>query len=93
MEVKKVGKTYSNTPKGRSSIPSKPGSYTLKSRSGKALYYGETNNLNRRIKEHYYDKAKHFSSVSIIPTKTKKQAERIEDRRLSQKNPPLNKKK
>jgi len=91
--VKKVGKTYSNTPKGRRIIPSKPGSYTLKNRSGKSLYYGETNDLNRRIKEHHYDNTKHFSRVSITPTQTKTQAKKIEDRRLRQKKPPLNKKK
>ena len=88
-----MGKTYSNTPKSRREIPSKPGSYTLKTRGDKALYYGETNDLNRRIKEHHYDTTKHFSKVSITPTKTKTQAKKIEDRRLRQKKPPLNKKK
>ncbi|MFW9970474.1 MAG: GIY-YIG nuclease family protein [Candidatus Odinarchaeota archaeon] len=88
-----MGKTYANTPKSRREIPSKPGSYALKTQSGKSLYYGETNNLNRRIKEHHYDKSKHFSKVSITPTKTKSQAKKIEDRRLHQKKPPLNKKK
>ena len=88
-----MGKTYANTPKSRREIPPKPGSYTLKNKSGKPLYYGETNNLNRRIKEHHYDKTKQFSRVSITPTKTKTQAKKIEDRRLHQRKPPLNKKK
>lgn len=88
-----MGKTYSNTLKSRREIPSKPGSYTLKNRSGKALYVGETNNLNRRIKEHHYDTTKHFSKVSITPTRSKSQARKIEDRRLHQRKPPLNKKK
>ena len=86
-------KKYSNTPKGRREIPSKPGSYALKTRSGKSLYYGETKDLNRRIKEHHYDKTKHFSNVAITPTRTKTQAKKIEDRRLHQKKPPLNKRK
>lgn len=89
--MKKVGKTYPNTPKGRRQIPSKPGSYVLKDRNDKTLYYGETKNLNRRIKEHHYDKSKHFSLVSVTPTQTKSQARKLEDRRLQQKKPPLNK--
>jgi len=52
-----------------------------------------TKNLNRRIKEHHYDKSKHYAKVSITPTKTKSQAKRIEKQRLSNRKPSYNKKK
>ncbi len=88
-----MGKTYNNTKKGRNSIPAAPGAYTLKNRKNKATYQGMTKNLNRRIKEHHYDKTKPFATVSITKTKTKAQANKIENRRLSNKKPAYNKKK
>lgn len=88
-----MGKTYNNTQKGRKNIPTTPGAYTLKDRKRKEMYQGMTKNLNRRIKEHHYDKTKHFAFVSITPTKTKVQANKIENRRLSNKKPTYNKKK
>ena len=86
----KLGKSYNNTPKGRSEIPAKPGAYNLRNKSGEIIYTGETENLKRRIKEHHYDKTKHFSSITITSTKTKKQAKNIETRRLRAKKPRLN---
>jgi len=77
-----LGKTYKNTPKGRSKLPSKPGAYNLKNRNGKTVYTGETKNLNSRIKDHHYDKSKHFSYITITPTKSKQRAEKIEKKRL-----------
>ena len=50
-----------------------------------------TKNLNRRVKEHHYDKNKHFASVSITPTRTKSKAETIEARRLKSNKPKENK--
>lgn len=84
-------KTYSNTNKSRNQIPKKPGAYNLKNRQGKTTYTGMTKNLNRRIKEHHYDKSKHFTSVTITPTKTKIQANKLENKRLSSKKPAYNK--
>ena len=69
-----MGKTYKNTPKGRSKLPSKPGTYNLKNRNGETVYTGMTKNLNRRIKEHHYSKSKHFSYITITLTKSKQQA-------------------
>ncbi len=86
-------KTYSNTKKGRTSIPSTPGAYTLKDQKGNPKYQGMTKNLNRRIKEHHYDKSKHFAKASVTPTKSKSQAKRIEKKRLSNRKPAYNKKK
>lgn len=86
-------KTYTNTKKSRNQIPKSPGVYNLKNRQGKTVYTGMTKNLNRRIKEHHYDKSKHFDRVAITQTKSKAQANKIEDRRLSSKKPAQNKKK
>ena len=86
-----MAKTYKNTPKGRSELPSKPGTYNLKNRNGETIYTGMTKNLNRRIKEHYYDKSKHFSYITFTPTKSKQQAKRIEKKRLKYHKPSLNK--
>lgn len=58
-------KTFKNSPKGRSEIPEKAGSYILLDKNGKGIYDGVTDNLKRRIKEHYYDKSKHFSYIRI----------------------------
>ena len=91
--MKNLKKIYSNTKKSRNYIPKKSGVYNLKNRQGNTVYTGMTKNLNRRIKEHHYDKSKHFTHVSITPTKTKAQANKIEDRRLSNKKPAYNKKK
>lgn len=91
--MKNLKKTYPNTKKNRSQIPKSPGAYNLKNRQGQTVYTGMTKNLNRRIKEHHYNKSKHFSRVAITPTKTKGQANRYEDRRLSNKKPAYNKKK
>ena len=91
--MKNLKKTYTNTRKSRNHIPKSPGVYNLKNRQGKTVYTGMTKNLNRRIKEHHYDKSKHFAGVAITPTKTKAQANKIEDIRLSNKKPAHNKKK
>ena len=58
-------KTFKNSPKGRSEIPEKAGSYVLLDKRGKEIYEGMTDNLKRRIKEHYYDKTKNFSYIRI----------------------------
>ena len=84
-------KKYSNTPKGRAKIPKSPGAYNLKSRNDKTVYTGETKNLQRRVKEHNRDPNKHFSTVTVSPTKTKGQANKIENRRLAQSKPKYNK--
>jgi len=86
-------KTYPNTKKGRSQVPSRPGAYNLRNRSEKVIYTGETKDLNRRIKEHHYDRSKQFSKVSITPTKSKASAEKIEQKRLKSGKPPQNKRK
>ena len=86
-----MGKTYKNTSKGRKEIPSVSGTYNLKNREGKTIYTGMTKNLNRRIREHHYDKFKRFSYVSITPTKSKNVAKLIENRRLKARTPRLNK--
>ena len=86
-------KTYPNTKKSRNQIPKKAGAYNLKNQQGKTTYTGMTKNLNRRIKEHHYDKSKQFASVSITPTRTKAQANKLENKRLSSKKPTQNKKK
>ncbi|UYP46500.1 hypothetical protein NEF87_002785 [Candidatus Lokiarchaeum ossiferum] len=86
-----TSKTYSNTKKSRSKIPKSPGVYNLKSKSGKTAYTGMTNNLNRRIKEHHQDPSKHFSKVSVKTTKTRAQANSIENRRLKNNKPSGNK--
>ena len=86
-----MGKTYKNTPKGRSELPSKPGAYNLKNRNGETIYTGMTKNLKKRIKEHHYDKSKHFSYITIKPTKSKQQAKTIEKKRLKYHKPSLNK--
>lgn len=67
--IKQVGETYKNTPKGRSEIPEKPGKYSLKNKKGVVIHTGMTINLKRRVKEHHYDKLKHFTYITIIPTK------------------------
>lgn len=59
-------KTFKNSPKGRSEIPNRSGSYILLDKRGKKIYEGITNNLKRRIKEHHYDKSKDFSYIKII---------------------------
>ena len=86
-----IKKTYSNTKKSRREIPKSPGAYNLRNKSGKVVYTGMTKNLNRRIKEHHYDKTKHFASVSITPTRTKSKAEAVEERRLKSNKPKENK--
>ncbi len=91
--MKNLKKTYTNTKKSRNEIPKSPGVYNLKNRQGQTVYTGMTKNLNRRINEHHYDKSKHFARVAITPTKTKAQANKIEDSRLSNKKPAHNKKK
>ena len=77
-EVIHKGKTYKNTPKGRSELPTKRGEYDLKNRKGEVIYKGKTKNINRRIKEHHYDKSKDFSYITIIPKKSQKEAKRLE---------------
>ncbi|MFX1394821.1 MAG: GIY-YIG nuclease family protein [Promethearchaeota archaeon] len=84
-------KTYPNTKKSRNLIPKKPGAYNLKDKSGKVVYTGMTKDLNRRVKEHHYDKSKHFASVSITPTRSKSKAKTIEKRRLKSNKPSENK--
>ncbi len=86
-----MSKTYNNTKKGRNSIPKKPGAYNLLDKNGKKKYTGHTNDLNRRIKEHHQDSQKHFSKVSTTETRSKQQANRIEDKRLAQSKPKYNK--
>jgi len=86
-----LGKTYKNSPKGRSELPSKPGTYNLKNRNGETIYTGMTKNIKRRIKEHHYDKSKHFSYITFISTKSKQQAKKIEKKRLKYHKPLLNK--
>ena len=93
MEIFNMVKKYPNTKKSRNQLPEEPGGYNLKNRQGKTIYTGMTNNLNRRVKEHHYDKSKQFSSVTITPTKTKAQANQLENKRLASRKPPLNKKK
>lgn len=85
-----MGKTYKNTPKGRSELPSKPGTYNLKNRNGETIYKGSTKNVNRRIKEHHYDKSKSFSYITFRPTKSKEQAKKIEKKRLKHHKLSLN---
>ncbi len=84
-------KSYSNTKKGRSEIPKTAGAYNLKNRQGKTVYTGMTKNLNQRIKQHHYDKTKHFTSASVSPTKTKAKAKQVEKNRLSNNKPKYNK--
>ncbi len=86
-----MGKTYGNTPKGRFEIPKKPGAYNLRNKRGVVIYTGMTNNLKRRIKEHSYDKSKQFTSITITATKTKSQANKLENKRLHSKKLPYNK--
>lgn len=49
--MKILGKTYSNTKKGKGKVPTRPCAYSLKGRSGKVKYYGETNNLSKKRRE------------------------------------------
>jgi len=72
-------------------IPNKSGAYNLRDRNGKVIYTGMTNDLNRRVKEHHYEKSKHFASVSITPTRSKSQAKVIEKQRLKSHKPSENK--
>lgn len=44
-------KYYPSTGKG-STPPSVPGEYRIRDKNGKIKYIGETNNLNRRMREH-----------------------------------------
>lgn len=85
--------SYPNTKKGRVGIPKTAGAYNLKNRQGKTVYTGMTKNLNQRIKQHHYDKTKHFTSVSVSPTKSKAKAKQVEKKRLSNYKPKYNKKK
>lgn len=71
-----------NTPKGRNSLKEIPGAYTLKGKNGEDRYHGHTNNLQRRIKEHHWDKKKRFSLVECYPTKCKADAELLERKLL-----------
>ncbi len=89
----KLVKIFKNTPKGRSELPSRPGAYNLKNQKGEVIYTGMTENLNRRIKEHHYDKSKHFAYITITPTKSKHEANMIENNRLKYHKSALNKKK
>ena len=93
MEVSELTKSYPNTKKGRSELPKIAGAYNLKNRQGTTVYTGMTKNLNQRIKQHHYDKSKHFTSVSVTPTKSKAKAKQVERNRLSNKKPKYNKKK
>lgn len=86
-------KSFSNTKKGRSEIPKKSGAYNLKNSQGKTVYTGMTKNLNQRIKQHHYDKKKHFAAASVTPTKSKAKAKQVEKKRLSNNKPKYNKKK
>lgn len=86
-------KSYPNTKKGRSKVPKKPGAYNLKDRSGRTVYTGETNDTHRRIGEHYRDSKKQFAYTTVTQTRTKAAANRLEDKRLSRRKPPQNKKK
>jgi len=85
--------SYPNTKKGRSEIPKKPGAYNLKNRQGTTVYTGMTKNLNQRIKQHHYNKSKHFMSVIVTPTKSKNRAKQVERNRFSNKKQKYNKKK
>ena len=84
-------KCYPNTKKSRSQITSGPGTYNLKDRNGKTVYTGMSKNVKQRVKQHHYDKSKHFASVCVTPTKTRKEANQLENRRLKQHKPPENK--
>ena len=87
-----TGKQY-NTKKGRKSLPEKSAVYNLKNRNGDTVYTGMTNNVKRRVGEHYRDKSKSFSSVTYNIKKTRNQANATENRRLAKKRPKYNKKK
>lgn len=63
--MKLIEKTFRNSPKGRSKIPEKKGRYSLLDENGKVIYSGETNDLKERIKEHHYDKTKHFKFIKV----------------------------
>lgn len=84
-------KKFPNTKKGRSEVPKKPGVYNLKDRGGKTVYTGESKNVHRRIGEHHRDPKKRFASTTVTTTRTKTEANRLEDKRLSRKKPPQNK--
>ena len=77
-----LGKSYKNSPKGRSELPSQPGAYILKNRKGKTIYQGETDNIKRRINEHHYDKSKQFSFITVTKKKSKEETKRNESRRI-----------
>lgn len=85
-----MGKTYKNTPKGRSEIPIQPGAYNLRKRNGEVIYTGMTSNLKRRITEHHYDRKKRFSYITITETKTKQKAKKVESKRLRYSKPSKN---
>ncbi len=73
----KLRKTYKNTPKGRSELPSKQGEYHLKNRKGEVIYTGKTKNISRKIKEHHYDKSKDFAYITIISKKSQQEVKRL----------------
>ncbi len=82
-----LGKSYKNTPKGRSELPSRSGAYILKNRKGKKVYQGDTDNIKRRINEHHYDKSKRFSYITVTTKKSKEEAKKIEKRRIGVQKP------
>lgn len=88
-----IVKKYPNSRKRRNRIPQSAGAYNLKNRKGKTVYTGMTKNLRQRIKQHHYDKSKHFSHFTVTPTKTKAEANKIENNRLKRKKPRGNRKK
>lgn len=67
-------KFYKDSPKGRHEIPSKAGIYTLIRQGYGEVYTPDTysSNLNRRIREHHYDKNKNFTHVKITLLKKEK---------------------
>lgn len=84
-------KKYCNTPKGRREIPCISGAYNLLNKKGDIVYTGESNCLQRRMREHHSNKNLRFSAILITPTNTKEQAKNIEHIRLMSKLPKLNK--
>lgn len=86
-----MGKKIPNTKKGRENVPEKPGVYNLYGKDGKVKYTGRSDNLKRRIEEHYNDKDDHFSHFTTTPTQTNSKAKKLEKKRLSRNLPPENK--
>ena len=57
MSIYKPGRPSKYNPSTHtgSEPPAKPGEYRIRDKEGKLTYIGETNNLNRRMKQHLYN--------------------------------------